>query len=499
MARGKNHKSLDALPKNLERDLPPLIYAAQSKGEEARITRLKRAKKIRKIGPRLYTSLPKNEVENFVRRQWGQIVSRLYPNVVLSHRSALEYGPSPDNKIFLTSTTNREVKFPGLTLEFVRGPAALEDDMSYLDFHASSPARAFLENFSATKATQSRVLTAEQIELRLNEILRLRGEDELNRIRDRARTLATELKWQREFGKLDRVIGALLGTNKAHAMKSAEGRARAKGKPYDATRLARFDLLLSELRSSTLPELKPVSEDNEHRKNKAFFEAYFSNYIEGTTFEIDEAEEIVFDKKIPATRPKDAHDILGTFNIVSDISEMRKVPTTAQEFLSLMARRHQILMADRPEARPGQLKGRPNRAGDSHFVHPDEVEGTIEQGFSRYLQLPEGLARAIFAMFLVAEIHPFTDGNGRVARIMMNAEMHSRRLSTIIIPNVYREDYLGSLRTLTRQDRPKPIVKMLTRAQVFSNLNFESYSRVLKEIRERNWFKEPSDAKIIDS
>ena len=26
-------------------------------------------------------------------------------------------------------------------------------------------------------------------------------------------------------------------------------------------------------------------------------------------------------------------------------------------------------------------------------------------------------------MFLVAEVHPFADGNGRVARVMMNAEL----------------------------------------------------------------------------
>src|SRR5438552_10661177 len=41
-------------------------------------------------------------------------------------------------------------------------------------------------------------------------------------------------------------------------------------------------------------------------RSKAFFEAYFSNYIEGTTFEIEEAERIVFDRAVPPTRPKDA-------------------------------------------------------------------------------------------------------------------------------------------------------------------------------------------------
>ena len=50
----------------------------------------------------------------------------------------------------------------------------------------------------------------------------------------------------------------------------------------------------------------------------AFFEAYFSNFIEGTEFEIDEAEEIVFGGVIPEERPADAHDVLGTFGVVTD-------------------------------------------------------------------------------------------------------------------------------------------------------------------------------------
>jgi hypothetical protein len=31
--------------------------------------------------------------------------------------------------------------------------------------------------------------------------------------------------------------------------------------------------------------------------------------------------------------------------------------------------------------------------------------------------------RAAFMLFLISEVHPFIDGNGRVARVMMNAEL----------------------------------------------------------------------------
>jgi Fic family protein len=41
-------------------------------------------------------------------------------------------------------------------------------------------------------------------------------------------------------------------------------------------------------------------------------------------------------------------------------------------------------------------------------------------------------------MFLVAEVHAFSDGNGRLSRAMMNAELVSAGEQRIIVPPVYR-------------------------------------------------------------
>ena len=41
--------------------------------------------------------------------------------------------------------------------------------------------------------------------------------------------------------------------------------------------------------------------------NIAFFDAYFSNFIEGTKFQVGEVREIGFEGKIPAGRPREAH------------------------------------------------------------------------------------------------------------------------------------------------------------------------------------------------
>jgi Fic family protein len=72
-------------------------------------------------------------------------------------------------------------------------------------------------------------------------------------------------------------------------------------------------------------------------------------------------------------------------------------------------------------------------------------------------------------MFIVSEVHPFLDGNGRIARVMMNAELSAKGLSKIIIPAVFRDDYMGTLKKLSRQRDADAYIRMLLRAWEFSS------------------------------
>lgn len=476
--------------------LPPVLFPATSSAQRRWLAELKQAGRIRPVGPRLYASVPDRQVAEAVRGSWSAIVATLFPRALISHRTALEFTPTTDGEVFLTSTTNRDVRYPGLRLRFMRGPGPLADDPKFLTVRASSRARAFLENLATTRATvRTRALPRDDLEQRLEQILHVEGEAGLHSLRDRARQIAEALGWKAEFVRLDGLIGAFLGTRSGHVM-SAIGRARAAGEPFDPACLARLQVLVGELRSRPVPVLPDTFDAPDHVRNKAFFEAYFSNYIEGTRFEIEEAEQIVFDHKVPANRPRDAHDILGTFRLVSDPAEMRRTPQSFAHLIQLLTARHVTLMGQRPEAEPGTFKQAPNRAGDTHFVDPAYVRGTLRKGMELYADLGGGLARAIFLMFLIADVHPFVDGNGRIARVMMNAELVSAGQSTLIIPTVYRDDYVLALRALTRRDRAGPLVSTLATAQRFSNLLFSPYPAILAELQRRNWFREPDEARI---
>lgn len=153
--------------------------------------------------------------------------------------------------------------------------------------------------------------------------------------------------------------------------------------------------------------------------------------------------------------------MLGVWRIVSDPTEMRRVPRSADDLLDLLRERHAAMLAERPDVAPGRFKTVPNRVGAIEFVRPDAVVGTLERGFEMYRTLDAPFRRAAFVHFLVSEVHPFADGNGRVARMMMNAELVAGDQERIVIPTVYRDNYIAGQRALTAGHGAQAMLRML--------------------------------------
>ncbi|MFN8188634.1 MAG: Fic family protein, partial [Gaiellales bacterium] len=198
---------------------------------------------------------------------------------------------------------------------------------------------------------------------------------------------------------------------------------------------------------------------------------------------------------IPPARPADAHDILGTYKLVSDRVEIARRPADADDLLALLAERHNTLMEGRPDRRPGQFKREPNRVGTVEFVAPALVEGTLREAFDVYAGLSDPFSRAAFQLFLVSEVHPFDDGNGRIARVMMNAELTAAGEHRLIIPQVYRNNYLMALRALTVNSRTDPLVRMLQFAQRYTAaIDFSDLRQAQLTLQRTHAFHDPAEA-----
>ncbi|MEK7742886.1 MAG: Fic family protein [Elusimicrobiota bacterium] len=481
--------------------LSEIIFGTSANKEAKRLRRLLRAGKARKIAPRLYTTNLSDPPAKVVQDNLYEILGGLFPKATLSHRTALEGKPTAKWEVFITTSYSRTVRLPGLTVRLLKGPPAGASDKPFMGalFIASQP-RAFLENIQRTRrgAAVSKAVPPHELEERLERILRLRGEKVLNALRDDARRAARELGLLKEFKALDRIIGAMLKAKPAGGLRSSSAKARAAGEAFDPDRLRLFESLFSALRKTPLRETAEPLVRSQALRVLAFFEAYFSNHIEGTRFELDEAREIVFEGKIPGARPKDAHDILGTYRAVSNLSELRKLPQDAEELWTLLSTRHEAILDARPETRPGEIKAEVNRAGDTVFVAPDLARGTLAQGFEFYKALDSPSARAAFMMFLISEVHPFNDGNGRIARVMMNAELVAAGLRRIIVPTVFRDDYLEALRAHSRRGDPAPYLRMIDHAQRFSaSVDFSDFASARRAREAANAFKDSGEARLM--
>lgn len=222
----------------------------------------------------------------------------------------------------------------------------------------------------------------------------------------------------------------------------------------------------------------------------AFLESYFSNFIEGTEFEIDEAREIVLLGKPMLSRPKDSHDILGVFRQAVTPAWIHQVLASGTPIETQLRKRHWDQMQERPEVEPGEFKLKRNRAGNTEFVEPEQVRGTLIQGSLLLPTIPAGLARAIYAMFLVAEVHPFNDGNGRLARLVMNSELSVVGACRILVPTLFRDEYLDCLRVLSREGNPVPFVSAMQKIQAWSAaFDYENLDRVISEMKRCNAFE----------
>jgi len=485
-----------------------LIFASANRQENYKISKLLQENKLRKIAPRIYSTNLEEKPSEIISRNILEILGNLYPGSVLSHRSAFEFKPTSTNQIFVTYSYTRKIKLPGITINFLEGKGPIEGDNKMIgELYVSSKERAFLENLQITKKSgpDSKSLTIPQIEEKLDDILRIKGENGLNQLRDIAKQLSEILDMQKEFESLNKIIGALFATKPSKILKSDLALSRAAGLPYDRNRIELFELLSNYLHNKTFKERPEKNLSLNSFRNFAFFEAYFSNYIEGTVFEVSEAKNII-DTGVPLpNRGDDSHDILGTYQIVSNRNEMKIIPNSSDEFLELLLSRHKTLLSARIGKSPGQFKEKNNRAGNTLFADFKLVRGTLIRGFDYYKILTDPFARAAYMMFLVSEVHPFEDGNGRIARVMMNAELISKNQSKIIIPTVYRDDYLLTLKRLTNlpvrqagQKDPAPYVDMLSRAHQFSeNLHFENYDNFYDYLNVHNAFYESEEGKHL--
>lgn len=409
--------------------------------------------RIQRLAPKIYSADTASAPEDIVIANWSQICGHILPGAVIVDRSAATPGVIAHSTLMVAANTTRtKIALPGLEIRVRTGDPQSTDAPWTHGLSISSPARTLVDNLDISRGRSNRVartLSRAEIEDWLAGKYIAWGPERTDRLRVNAKNLAATTGRMRHIDTIDSLFEQLTGLEPPRPHAGRLFRAVTEGHAWDERRMQMFTNAANVLSSLTPPAVPAWLKGAEPPGELPFYESYFSNYIEGTDFTLDEARRIVETQTPPAERPADGHDILGTYRCVVDSIGRAATSTDPDELIGHLQARHREIMAGRPDRHPGEWKTSNNQVGVYQFVKPDLVEGTLRKGLDFIGALPEGFARALYAMFVVSEVHPFIDGNGRVARVMMNAELSAIGAARIVIPSVFRNEYLAGLRRIS--------------------------------------------------
>ncbi|MEM7535697.1 MAG: Fic family protein, partial [Chloroflexota bacterium] len=245
---------------------------------------------------------------------------------------------------------------------------------------------------------------------------------------------------------------------------------------FDTKQMAQSVSELSEIieqideQKRELDKLRPLSFENEQRwRSKLNLEwNYHSNALEGNTLTLGETRAFLYHGVTARGKPfKDYLDIKGHREAIEYIEDVVKAEHTFSE--ADVRELHRILLVEpydipaitpngqptKRQVRLGQYKSLPNHVrsvtGELHlYASPEETPaqmGDLMQWYQQQLVQPELHPVLIAGLFhyRFAAIHPFDDGNGRMARLLMNLILMQFGYVPLVIKDEQRSSYLLAL------------------------------------------------------
>ena len=199
--------------------------------------------------------------------------------------------------------------------------------------------------------------------------------------------------------------------------------------------------------------IQPISEKDRERLSRRFTidYNYNSNHIEGNTLTYGQTEILLlFGKVIGEATVRDIQEMIASnvgLKMMTEEAKTQDMPLT-QNFIRTL---HQTLYT----IHAGQYKTRPNsvitRYGDRfEYASPEETPALMTDLINWYNSEEEAgrlspIELAALFHYRYIRIHPFEDGNGRIARLMVNFILSRHGLPMIVVRSRKKQDYLEAL------------------------------------------------------
>ena len=184
---------------------------------------------------------------------------------------------------------------------------------------------------------------------------------------------------------------------------------------------------------------------------------YTSNALEGNSLTESETIVVIEDGLTIGGKPlRDIYEATGhakAYDFLYEISKER--PVSESDILEL----HRLFYSQIDKDNAGVWRKVPVFISGSHRALPaPEKVPSLMAGFVKWMAENEGRLHPVEFAALVHQkfvyIHPFVDGNGRMARLLMNLALLRAGWTIAIIPPICRHDYIATLDKAGRSPTP---------------------------------------------
>ena len=216
--------------------------------------------------------------------------------------------------------------------------------------------------------------------------------------------------------------------------------------------------------------LQPLKDEYQQRLNRKFMLEfnYNSNHLEGNTLTYGQTELLLlFGKVTEAANMKDLEDMKASnvgLNMMKEqaLSEYPLTETFIRQLHKTLLREDYSVYRQLPGGQQtsyvvhaGVYKTRPNSVrtitGELfEYASPEETPALMTDLISWYHEAEESGQYSLAELcalfhYRYIRIHPFEDGNGRIARLMMNFILLRHNYPMIVVKSADKENYLRAL------------------------------------------------------
>lgn len=244
-------------------------------------------------------------------------------------------------------------------------------------------------------------------------------------------------------------------------------------------RIPDIDILKAEL-----DKFRPFDE-NTVKQLKEYYRislTYTSNALEGNTLTETETKVILEDGLTIGGHPiREIQETIGhskAYDLLYNLIKNAKI--TEENILEL----HRLFYEQVDPENAGKYRDKKVIITGTEYIPPVPAELTelMKDFCARILEQKAKLHPVEFAAWLhmtFVNIHPFTDGNGRTARLLTNLALLQAGYSVIIIPPVVRGDYIYSIKEAQLNGKQEIFLNFLSEMVLES---MKDYLRIVKRL-----------------